>query len=81
MLDEGLERERWLTKEEAGRLLKELPTHLSDMAAFSLSTGLPKANVIGLKWKNVDLVRRHAFVSASQSKLERLFQYRLMKKR
>ena len=41
------------------------------MAAFSLATGLRKANVIGLRWKNVDLVRRHAFVSASQSKTER----------
>lgn len=38
------------------------------MADFSLATGLRKANVIGLRWKNVDLVRRHAFVSASQSK-------------
>lgn len=68
LLDEGHERERWLTKEEAHRLLKELPPHLSDMAAFSLLTGLRKANVLGLKWRNVDLVRRHAFVSASQSK-------------
>jgi integrase len=68
---EGEARERWLTREEADQLLKELPTHLSDIAAFSLSTGLRKANVLGLRWKQVDLVKRHAFVSASQSKTRR----------
>jgi len=68
---EGEARERWLTKEEAEQLLNELPSHLSDIAAFSLSTGLRKANVLGLRWKNVDLIRRHAFVSASQSKTKR----------
>jgi len=68
LLDEGLERERWLSQEEADRLLRELPPHLADMATFSLLTGLRKANVIGLRWSNVDLVKRHAFVSASQSK-------------
>lgn len=65
---EGNERERWLTKEEATKLLKELPTHLRDITAFSLATGLRKANVLGLRWKKVDLVKKHAFVSASQSK-------------
>ena len=71
LLDEGIKRERWLTKEEANRLIKELPPHLADMATFSLATGLRKANVLGLKWRNIDLVRRHAFVSASQSKTRR----------
>ncbi|TLY47156.1 MAG: site-specific integrase [Gammaproteobacteria bacterium] len=48
--------------------LEEAAPHLSDMAAFTLLTGLRKSNVTGLKWKNVDLVKRHAFVPASQSK-------------
>lgn len=30
---------RWLSVNEANRLLKELPPHLHDMAAFSLATG------------------------------------------
>jgi|GEM_PF-3458877 hypothetical protein len=34
---EGNERERWITREEANQLLKELPNHLSDIAAFSLA--------------------------------------------
>ncbi|WP_218813325.1 tyrosine-type recombinase/integrase [Rickettsiella endosymbiont of Dermanyssus gallinae] len=65
---EGEGRDRWLTKREANLLLAELPTHLADIAAFSLATGLRKANVLGLQWKNVDLANRHAQVSASQSK-------------
>ncbi len=69
---EGNERERWLTREEANQFLKELPNHLSDIAAFSLATGLLKTNVLGLQWKQVDLVKRHAFVNASQSKTKRV---------
>ena len=68
---EGGGRERWLTKEEADRLLADLPVHLADIAAFSLATGLRKANVLGLRWKNVDLVNRHAQISASQSKTKK----------
>lgn len=64
---------RWLTKEEANRLLMELPSHLADIASFSLATGLRKANVLGLRWKYVDLVNRHAQISASQSKTKKQF--------
>ncbi|KTD63427.1 phage integrase [Legionella santicrucis] len=39
------QRIRWLTIGEANRLLKELPSHLKDMADFSLSTGLRASNV------------------------------------
>jgi len=58
----------WLTYEEAERLLKELPPHLQYMMRFSLATGLREANVTGLKWKNVDLGRRCAYVDAIESK-------------
>lgn len=68
---EGEGRERWLTKEEADRLLADLPPHLADIAAFSLVTGLRKANVLGLQWKNVNLINRHAQISASQSKTKK----------
>lgn len=33
MRNEGLERERWSSKEEAERLLMELPSHLANLAA------------------------------------------------
>lgn len=51
---------RWLTRNEAEKLLSELPEHLSDMAAFTLATGLRQNNVKSLKWEDVDLERRHA---------------------
>jgi integrase len=68
MLKEPVRRIRFLTHEEAQRLLDVLPPHLSDMAAFSLATGLRAANVTGLQWTEVDLVRRLAWVHADQAK-------------
>jgi integrase len=68
LLPEPTRRIRWLTRNEADRLLKELPPHLSDMAAFSLATGLRRANVTGLQWSQVDLVRRVAWVHPDQAK-------------
>jgi len=68
MLKEPIRRIRFLTHEEAQRLLDALPPHLSDMAAFTLATGLRAANVTGLQWTQVDLVRRLAWVHADQAK-------------
>jgi integrase len=59
---------RFLTKDQAVRLLDELPEHLSDMVEFSLLTGLRKSNVTGLTWSTVDLGRRMAWVESIQSK-------------
>ncbi|CAE6856415.1 Tyrosine recombinase XerC [Paraburkholderia domus] len=59
---------RWLTPVEAERLLAELPTHLADMAQFSLETGLRRSNVTGLQWSQVDLVRRVAWIHPDQAK-------------
>lgn len=61
-------RVRWLTQEEAQRLLKELPPHLRDMVAFTLVTGLRQFNVTHLQWCDVDLEQRHAIVKAEVSK-------------
>jgi integrase len=41
------------------------------MAAFSLSTGLRRANVTGLLWSQVDLVRRIAWIHPDQAKARR----------
>jgi integrase len=41
------------------------------MAAFTLSTGLRKANVTGLEWSQVDLKRRLAWVHPDQAKARR----------
>lgn len=68
MLNEPKRRIRYLTREEAQRLLDELPEHLADMAAFALATGLRAANVTGLLWSQVDLARRMAWIHPDQAK-------------
>jgi integrase len=68
MLPEPKRRVRWLTQDEATRLLAELPEHLAAMARFSLATGLRERNVVGLEWSQVDLDRRCAWIHPDQSK-------------
>ncbi|OGV35186.1 MAG: integrase [Legionellales bacterium RIFCSPHIGHO2_12_FULL_35_11] len=62
---------RWLTVDEANSLLKELPSHLKSMAAFTLATGLRASNVIELQWSDVDLVKCHAWVHPDQAKTKK----------
>ena len=62
---------RWLTKQEANQLLKELPPHLNEMASFTLATGLRESNVTQLKWAQIDLTKKHALIHADESKSKR----------
>ncbi|MBK5964355.1 integrase [Thiocystis minor] len=71
LLPEPRRRIRWLTREEANRLIAELPEHLADMVRFSLATGLREANVTGLEWNQIDLERRVAWVHADQAKAKK----------
>jgi integrase len=59
---------RWLTSEEAARLMDELEPHTKLMAKFSLATGLRAANVINLQWHQIDMQRRCAWIEAENSK-------------
>ena len=68
MLPEPKRRIRWLTWDEADRLIGVLPEHLAAMAKFSLETGLRRANVTGLEWSQVDLARRTAWIHPDQAK-------------
>ncbi|MGA7181168.1 MAG: site-specific integrase [Thiobacillaceae bacterium] len=68
LLPEAKRRVRWLTQQEAERLIGELPEHLSAMVRFSLETGLRQANVTGLQWSQVDRVRRCAWIHPDQAK-------------
>lgn len=70
-LPEPRKRVRWLKREEAARLIATLPPHLAAMARFSLETGLRRANVTGLEWSQVDLVRRTAWIHPDQAKARR----------
>ncbi|RFC40414.1 MAG: Site-specific recombinase XerD [Candidatus Nitrotoga sp. CP45] len=68
ILPEPKRRVRWLIHAEAERLISELPVHLAGMVRFSLETGLRQANVTGLQWSQVDLVRRCAWIHPDQAK-------------
>ncbi|CAK0745058.1 Prophage integrase IntD [Gammaproteobacteria bacterium] len=68
MLPEPKRRVRWLTHEEADRLLLELPDHLKEMVRFSLATGLREMNVTQLRWDQIDLARRVAWVHSDEVK-------------
>jgi integrase len=59
---------RYLRRDEANRLLKELPNHLKDMVEFSLHTGLRQSNVMGLRWDQVDMRAKMVIVSAEDFK-------------
>lgn len=59
---------RWLTTEEADRLLAELPPHLKSMAAFTLETGLRDQNVTKLQWSQVNLASKLATVVVKGNK-------------
>lgn len=71
LLKEPTRRVRYLTAPQAQRLLAELPSHLAEMAAFSLATGLRKSNVTGLQWSQIDISRCMAWIHPDQSKSRR----------
>ena len=71
MLPEPNRRVRWITREEADRLIAALPSHLVPVVKFSLETGLRRANVTGLQWSQIDLTRRTAWIHPDQAKAKK----------
>ena len=65
---EPTRRIRFLTQTQALALLKELPSHLRELATFGLATGLRAANITGLLWDQVDIARRLAWIHPDQAK-------------
>lgn len=68
LFQEQKKRVRWITQEEAKRLLKALPPHLAAMTAFSLATGLRQSNVSYLRWDQVSLTDGRAWIHPDESK-------------
>jgi integrase len=50
---------RWLTPEEADRLIEACGDHMRPLVTFMLYTGARAGEAICLDWRNVDLARRH----------------------
>ncbi|MBQ9600708.1 MAG: site-specific integrase [Neisseriaceae bacterium] len=59
---------RWLTTDEAQRLIATAPPYLSRIIRFSLSTGLRRSNVQFLRWSQIDLNRKVAWFAADNMK-------------
>lgn len=68
ILPEPKRRIRYISREEAARLLAELPDHLRKMATLALETGLRRYNITHLRWAQVDLARRMAWVHPDEAK-------------
>ena len=68
LLKEPEGRVRWITQDEARRLVSELPDHLAAMAKFALASGLRRRNVTQLRWEQVDLPGARAWIKAGDSK-------------
>lgn len=61
------ERDRWLTHEEAARLIAACPLHLAALVRFALATGCRASEITGLEWNRVDLTRRTAWINQTKN--------------
>lgn len=70
---EPKKRIRWLKPEEAQKLVDALVNlpYMQHMVIFSFATGLRQRNVLDLKWEQVDLQRRVAWIYADEAKAGR----------
>jgi len=73
LFPEPQKRVRWLTHQEAARLLTELPAHLAELAEFTLATGLRQRNASFLTWAQVDIKRGMAWIHGDESKSGKAF--------
>ena len=61
-------RVRYLTPTEIDTFLRNLPEHLRSLTRFTIATGLRRANVLCLKWSQIDMQRQVMNVAASDIK-------------
>lgn len=67
LLPGEVERDRWLTREEADRLIEATPEHLAALIRFALATGCRAREITGLEWNRVDLDRRTAWLNQTKN--------------
>ena len=67
LLPGEVERDRWLTREEADRLLAACPPHLAAIVRFALATGCRAREILGLEWNRVDLDRGTAWLNQTKN--------------
>ncbi len=62
---------RFITRDEADKLVAVLPPYLAILAEFSFQTGLRMKNATHLKWSQVNLANKQAWVNAPDAKMRR----------
>ena len=77
LMPENNRRLRYLTKEEADRLIKacyETPKchHLAPIVITALQTGMRRGEILRLKWDNIDFKNGYIYVEDSKNKISRL---------
>ena len=68
MLKEPRRRVRFLRREEAERLIGQLPPHMQPIVRFALATGCRAGEIHGLEWSRVDLPRKVAWLDHGSTK-------------
>ena len=61
------ERDRWLTQDEADRLIAAAAPHLQVLIRFALATGCRAREITGLEWDRVDLKRGTAWLDQTKN--------------
>ena len=67
LLKGEVERDRWLTRSEADRLIAACPPHLAALVRFALSTGCRASEITKLAWERVDLSRGTAWLNQTKN--------------
>jgi len=67
LLSGEVERDRWLTQDEADKLLDACPPHLAALVRFALATGCRAKEIAELEWCRVDLDRGTAWLNKTKN--------------
>lgn len=67
MLQGEVERDRWLTRAEADRLIACCAPHLAALVRYALATGCRASEITGLEWDRVDLSRNTAWLNQTKN--------------
>jgi len=62
-----VERNRWLTREDAAKLVAACPPHLAAIVRFALATGCRASEIVGLDWGRVDIARNTAWLDQTKN--------------
>ncbi|MDP2197048.1 MAG: tyrosine-type recombinase/integrase, partial [Sulfurimicrobium sp.] len=67
LLPGEVERDRWLSRQDADKLLAACAPHLAAMVRYALATGCRAREISGLEWNRVDLERHTAWLNQTNN--------------